>query len=60
MSKIIMILAGCLEIIAGLIFLFAVKFPAISILLFISGILFIASGLLTGRAKMNDSGNEEN
>lgn len=53
MSKLIMILAGCLEIIAGLIFLLIVKFPAIAILLFIAGILFIISGLLT-RNKTND------
>ena len=59
MSKNIMILAGCLEIIAGLIFLFVVKLPAIAILFFISGALFVVSGVLTGKAKMNDSDNEE-
>ncbi|MBR1599456.1 MAG: hypothetical protein IJ661_11190 [Lachnospiraceae bacterium] len=59
MSKIIMISAGCLEIISGLIFLAIVRFPAIAILFFISGILFVVSGLLTGKAEIKDSGNEE-
>ena len=60
MSRIIMVLAGCLEIIAGVIFLFIVKFPAIAILLFISGILFIISGMLTGRVETNSSSNDDN
>lgn len=53
MSKLIMILAGCLEITAGLIFLFVVRFNAIAILFFIAGILFVISGLLT-RKKSDD------
>ena len=60
MSKLIMISAGCLEIIAGLVFLLVVKFPAIAILFFISGILFIISGLLTKKTKLVDVDNDDN
>ena len=51
MSKTIMFSAGCLEIIAGLIFLIAVKFPVMAILLLLSGIMFIVAGLFTMKAE---------
>lgn len=57
MSKVLMISAGCLEIIAGLIFLLAVKFPAAAILLLLAGVLFIIAGLLT--KKSNTDKDEE-
>ncbi|MBQ8085642.1 MAG: hypothetical protein IJ232_06010 [Lachnospiraceae bacterium] len=55
MSKIIMFLVGCFEIIAGLIFLFAVKFPVMAILFFLSGIMFILSGLFTMKAEKDNT-----
>ena len=54
MSKLVMFLAGILEIIAGLIFLFVVKLKFIAVFLFIAGALFIISGLLTAKAESDD------
>lgn len=50
MAEIIMYIVACLEIVLGFTFLFIAKFPVMAILLFVSGLLFIVSGLLT-RAK---------
>ncbi len=53
MSKIIMLSVGCLEILAGLIFLLFVRFTFMGILFIMAGALFIASWSLT--KKVNDS-----
>jgi len=51
MSKMIMLLAGGLEIVAGIIFLLIVKFTFMGILFLVAGLLFVVAGLLTKNAE---------
>ena len=47
MAKKLLIAAGCLELIAGIVFLLIVKFSFMGILFLIAGMLFISAALLT-------------